>query len=138
VFYSQEVQGASPSGVRLAELAKGALLMRVAAGEGTQVQALLLRRFRASSDPPPAAPRRTAAELWLAAADRTMARLDAEEKRQREVDARRIVHDVTLSRTGPAQCHIVHNHARPFAAPSQPHPPRLLPPIPAAPAIQTS
>ena len=46
---------------------KDALLARVAAGEGAQVQALLLRRFRAASDSPPAAPARTAAELWEAA-----------------------------------------------------------------------
>jgi hypothetical protein len=73
----------------LPEQEKGALLARVAAGEGAQVQALVLRRFRASSDSPPAAPGRTAAELWLAAADRKVARLKAAELRQRAVDARR-------------------------------------------------
>jgi hypothetical protein len=43
---------------------KDALLARVAAGEGAQVQALLLRRFRAATGAPPTAPARTAAELW--------------------------------------------------------------------------
>src|SRR5579864_640839 len=43
---------------------KDALLARVAAGEGAQVQALLLRRLRAAGGAAPTAPGRTAAELW--------------------------------------------------------------------------
>jgi hypothetical protein len=68
---------------------KDALLARVAAGEGAQVQALLLRRFRASGDAAPAAPARTAAELYEAAADRAEARAQAAEQRRREEEARR-------------------------------------------------
>jgi len=68
---------------------KDALLARVAAGEGVQVQALLLRRFRAASGAPPAAPGRTAAVLWQAAGDRKAAREKAEEQRRREAEARR-------------------------------------------------
>jgi uncharacterized Zn finger protein len=68
---------------------KDALLARVTAGEGTQIRALLLRRFRAVSGSPPAAPARTAAELWQAAGDRKAARAKAAEKRQREAEARR-------------------------------------------------
>ncbi len=68
---------------------KDALLARVAAGEGGQVQALLLRRFRAASGSPPAAPGRTAAELWQAAGDRKAARAEAAEQRRREAESRR-------------------------------------------------
>ena len=68
---------------------KDALLARVAAGEGAQVQALLLRRFRAASGSPPAASGRTAAELWQPAGDRKAARERAEEQRRREAEARR-------------------------------------------------
>jgi hypothetical protein len=68
---------------------KDALLARVAAGEGAQVQALLLRRFRSVSGSPPTAPGRTAAELWQAAGDRKAARAKAAEQRQREAEARR-------------------------------------------------
>jgi hypothetical protein len=68
---------------------KDALLSRVAAGEGAQVQALLLRRFRAASGSPPAAPARTAAELWQAAGNRKAARAKAAERRRREAEARR-------------------------------------------------
>ena len=68
---------------------KDALLARVAAGEGAQVQALLLRRFRAASGSPPTAPARTAAELWQAAGDRKEARAKAAEQRRREEEARR-------------------------------------------------
>jgi hypothetical protein len=68
---------------------KDALLARVAAGEGAQVQALLLRRFRAVSDAPRPTPARTAAELWQAAADRKDARVKAAERRRREAEARR-------------------------------------------------
>jgi hypothetical protein len=85
----QEPGGMTKWIASLPEQEKGALLVRVAAGEGAQVQALLLRRFRASNDSPPAAPGRTAAELWLAAADRKATRLKAEERRQRAADARR-------------------------------------------------
>ena len=68
---------------------KDALLTRVAAGEGAQVQALLLRRFRAASGSPPAAPARTAPELWQAAYDRKAARAKAAEQRRRKAEARR-------------------------------------------------
>ncbi len=68
---------------------KDALLARVAAGEGAQVRALLLRRFRTASGPPPAAPARTAAELRQAAGDRKAARAKAAERRRREAEARR-------------------------------------------------
>ena len=68
---------------------KDALLARVAAGEGAQVQALLLRCFRAASGSPPTAPARTAAELWQAAGDRKEARAKAAEQRRREEEARR-------------------------------------------------
>jgi hypothetical protein len=69
---------------------KDALLARVAAGEGAQVQALLVRRFRAASGSgsPPAAQARTAAELWQAAGDRKAAREKAAERRRREAEAR--------------------------------------------------
>jgi hypothetical protein len=67
---------------------KDELLTRTAAGEGAQVQALLLRRFRAASGSPPAAPRRTAAELWAAAADLKDARVKAMEQRRRQEEAR--------------------------------------------------
>ncbi|MDQ2815497.1 MAG: hypothetical protein M3Z75_27535 [Actinomycetota bacterium] len=68
---------------------KDTLLTRVAAAEGAQVQALLLRRFRAVSSSPPAAPARTAAELWQAAGDRKAARAKTAEQHQREAEARR-------------------------------------------------
>ncbi len=67
---------------------KDTLLARVASGEGAQVQALLLRRFRAAGGSGPAAPARTAAQLWQAAGDRKAAREKAEERRHREEDAR--------------------------------------------------
>jgi hypothetical protein len=54
-----------------------------------QVQALLLRRFRAASGSPPAAPARMAAELWQAAGDRKAAREKAAEQHRREAEARR-------------------------------------------------
>jgi hypothetical protein len=68
---------------------KDALLARVAAGEGAQVQALLLRRFRAASDVAPTAPARTAADLYEAAAELAEARARAAEQRRREEEARR-------------------------------------------------
>jgi hypothetical protein len=68
---------------------KDMLLARVAAGEGAQVQALLLRRFRAASGSPSAAPARTAADLMEAAADLTEARVRAAEQRRREEESRR-------------------------------------------------
>ena len=67
---------------------KDALLARVAAGEGAQVQALLLRRFRTASGSPPAAPARTAAELWQAAGHRKAARAKAAERSRRQAEAR--------------------------------------------------
>ena len=68
---------------------KDALLARVAAGEGAQVQALLLRRFRAAGGAAPTMPGRTAAELWEAAADVKDARVKALEERRREEEARK-------------------------------------------------
>jgi hypothetical protein len=67
---------------------KDALLARVVAGEGAQVQALLLRRFRAAAGPPAAAPARDPAELLEVAADRIDARAAALEERLREEEAR--------------------------------------------------
>jgi hypothetical protein len=68
---------------------KDALLARVAGREGAQVQALLLRRFRAVVAAPPTAPARTAAELLEAAADRKEAGAKAAEQRRLEEEARR-------------------------------------------------
>ena len=85
----QEPEGMAGWIASLPEPEKDALLARVTAGEGAQVQALLLRRFRAASGSPPAAPARTAAELWQAAGDRKAARAKAAEKRRREAEARR-------------------------------------------------
>ena len=67
---------------------KDALLAQVAAGEGAQVQALLLRRFRTASSSPPTAPARTAAELWQAAGNRKAARAKAAERSRRQAEAR--------------------------------------------------
>jgi hypothetical protein len=68
---------------------KDTLLVRVAAGEGAAVQALLARRFRrARGGNEAAVPARTAAELWKAAGDRKAAREKAEEERRRERQAR--------------------------------------------------
>jgi hypothetical protein len=67
---------------------KDALLTRVATGEGAQVRALLLRRFRTASGSPPTAPARTAAELWQAAGNRKAARAKAAERSQRQAEAR--------------------------------------------------
>ena len=67
---------------------KDALLARVAAGEGAQVRALLLRRFRTASGSPPTAPARTAAELWQAVSNRKAARAKAAERSQRQAEAR--------------------------------------------------
>jgi hypothetical protein len=67
---------------------KDALLARVAAGEGAQVRALLLRRFRTASGSPLTAPARTAAELWQAVSNRKAARAKAAERSQRQAEAR--------------------------------------------------
>jgi uncharacterized Zn finger protein len=67
---------------------KDALLARVAAGEATQVQALLLRRFRTASGSPPTAEARTAAELSQAAGNRKAARAKAAERSRRQAEAR--------------------------------------------------
>jgi hypothetical protein len=69
---------------------KDELLTRTAAGEGGQVQALLLRRFRAAGGSSAAAPGRTAAELWEAAADLKDARVEAMKQRRREEEARQV------------------------------------------------
>ena len=68
---------------------KDELLTRTAAGEGGQVQALLLCRFRAAGGSSPATSERTAAELWEAAADLKNAGVKAMEQRRREEEARR-------------------------------------------------
>lgn len=68
---------------------KDELLTRTAAGEGGQVQALLLRRFRAAGGSSPTASGRTAAELWEAAADLKDARVEAMKRRRREEDERK-------------------------------------------------
>jgi hypothetical protein len=74
----------------LAAQEKDSLLARVAGGEGAQVQALLLRRFRAASGSLAAGmPGRTAAELWEAAEDRRAAREKAAEQRRRKAEARK-------------------------------------------------
>jgi hypothetical protein len=88
---SPQIQASKALAGRIASLPaqeKDTLLVRVAAGEGAQVRALLLRRFRAAGDSRPAASSRTAAELWQAAGGRKAARDQAEEQRQREEDAR--------------------------------------------------
>ena len=85
----EEPRGLAEWMTSLAAEEKDALLVRVAAGEGTQVQALLMRRFRLASDSQPTTPGRTAAELWEAAADRKEARAKAAEQRRRKAEARR-------------------------------------------------
>jgi hypothetical protein len=80
----QEPKGMAGWIASLPEQEKDALLARVTAGEGAQVQALLLRRFRAAGGSPPTAPARTAAELWQVAGDRKAARAKAAEQRERE------------------------------------------------------
>jgi hypothetical protein len=67
---------------------KDELLTRTAAGEGGQVQSLLLRRFRTAGGSVPTVPRRTVAELWEAADERREARVKAMEQRQRKKEAR--------------------------------------------------
>jgi hypothetical protein len=66
---------------------KDAMLARVVSGEGAQVQALLLRRFRAATGAPPTAPARLPAELLEATADRIDARTAALQKRLSEKEA---------------------------------------------------
>jgi hypothetical protein len=68
---------------------KDTLLARVASGEGAQVQALLLHRFRAAGGSESAASARTVAELWQAAGDRRAAREKAGEQRRHEEEARK-------------------------------------------------
>ena len=85
---AQEPKGMGAWIASLPEQEKDALLARVTAGEGAQVQALLLRRFRTASGSPPTAPARTAAELWQVAGDRKAARAEAAERRQRAAEAR--------------------------------------------------
>lgn len=84
----QEASGLAERVASLPAQEKDELLARVAAGEGAQVQALLLRRFRSASGSLPPAPARTAAELWEAAADRKEARAQAAEQARREEEAR--------------------------------------------------
>jgi hypothetical protein len=84
----QEPEGMAGWITSLPAAQKDALLAQVAAGEGAQVRALLLRRFRTASSSPPAAPARTAAELWQAAGNRKAARAKAAERSQRQAEAR--------------------------------------------------
>jgi hypothetical protein len=69
---------------------KDKLLTMVAEGEGAQVQALLLRRFRggALSRHAPDQPARTAAQLWTAAGARKTAREEAEAEARRAEEER--------------------------------------------------
>jgi hypothetical protein len=88
---SPQIQASKALAGRIASLPaqeKDTLLVRVAAGEGAQVQALLLRRFRAAGGSGSTASSRTAAELWQAAGDRKATRDQAEKQCQREEDAR--------------------------------------------------
>ncbi len=84
----QEPSGLAERVASLPAEEKDDLLARVAAGEGAQVQALLLRRFRSAIGSLPPVPTRTAAELWEAAADRKEARAQAAEQARREAEAR--------------------------------------------------
>ena len=70
---------------------KDCFLTMAADGEGTLVQALLLRRFRADAAGPAShsSPGRTAAELLEAAKTRAEERKKAEEQRRREAQARK-------------------------------------------------
>ncbi len=70
---------------------KDSFLTMVADGEGTLVQALLLRRFRADAAGPAShsSPGRTAAELLEAAEARAKERKKAEEQWRREAQARK-------------------------------------------------
>jgi hypothetical protein len=85
----QEPGGLAEWIASLAADEKDALLARVAAGEGAQVQALLLRRFGSASGSQSTTAGRTAAELWEAAADRKEARAKAAEQRRRKEQARK-------------------------------------------------
>jgi hypothetical protein len=69
---------------------KDKLLTMVADGEGAQVQALLLRRFRGRPQPrnAPGAPARTAAQLRAAAAARKTARQEARARTRRAEEER--------------------------------------------------
>jgi hypothetical protein len=87
---NEEPSGRAEWIASLAAEEKDSLLARVADGEGAQVQALLLRRFRAASGSLAAAvPGRTAAELWEAAEDRRAAWEKAAEQRRRKAEARK-------------------------------------------------
>jgi hypothetical protein len=85
----QEPGGQAEWIVSLAAEEKDALLARVAAGEGAQVQSLLLRRFRSASGSQPTTSGRPVAELWGAAADRKEARVKAVAQRRRQEEARK-------------------------------------------------
>ena len=69
---------------------KDKLLTMVADGEGPQVQALLLRRFRASApvQNEPGQPARTAAQLWMAAGARRAVREESEARARRAEEER--------------------------------------------------
>ena len=85
----EEPRGMAEWIASLAAEEKDELLARVAGGEGAQVQALLLRRFRAAGGSQPTAAGRTAAELWEAAGDRKAVREKAAEQRRRKAEARK-------------------------------------------------
>ena len=69
---------------------KDKLLTMVADGEGPQVQAFLLRRFRGSApdQKEPAQPARTAAQLWTAAGARRTVREESEARARRAEEER--------------------------------------------------
>lgn len=72
---------------------KDKLLTMVVDGEGPQVQALLLRRFRGSvpGQHEPAQPARTAAQLWAAAGERRTVREESEARARRAEEERAAV-----------------------------------------------
>ena len=85
----EEPRGQTEWIASLAAEEKDELLARVAGGDGAQVQALLLRRFRAARGSQPTAAGRTAAELWEAAEDHKAVREKAAEERRRKAEARK-------------------------------------------------
>jgi hypothetical protein len=85
----EEPRGQTEWIASLAAEEKDELLARVAGGEGAQVQALLMRRFRAARGSQPAAAGRTAAELWEVAEDHKAVREKAAEQRRRKAEARK-------------------------------------------------
>lgn len=81
---------------------KDKLLTMVADGEGPQVQALLLRRFRGSApgQKEPAQPARTAAQLWTAAGARRTVREESEARARRAEEERAALPKPPLKTSG--------------------------------------